>query len=54
MSAETSDIQVKAPTEPWRQRLIRTLLYGKNVDRNVKASAQVLAAEAQTGQTSSA
>jgi hypothetical protein len=21
-------------TEPWRQRLIRSLLYGRNVDRN--------------------
>jgi cell division protein FtsI (penicillin-binding protein 3) len=26
---------------PWRQRLIRSLLYGKNVDRNVKARARV-------------
>src|SRR2546421_8195421 len=29
------------PTEPWRQRLIRSLLYGRNVDRNVKARARV-------------
>ena len=29
------------PTEPWRQRLIRGLLYGRNVDRAVKARARV-------------
>src|SRR5256886_15408765 len=29
------------PTEPWRQRLIRSLLYGRNVDRAVKARARV-------------
>src|SRR5215218_5133517 len=29
------------PAEPWRRRLIRTLLYGKNVDRGVKAKARV-------------
>ena len=29
------------PTEPWRQRLIRSLLYGSNVDRAVKARARV-------------
>jgi cell division protein FtsI (penicillin-binding protein 3) len=29
------------PTEPWRQRLIRTLLYGRNVDRSAKARARV-------------
>src|SRR5437868_4014412 len=27
--------------EPWRQRLIRSLLYGRNVDRNAKARARV-------------
>jgi cell division protein FtsI (penicillin-binding protein 3) len=27
--------------EPWRQRLVRTLLYGRNVDRNAKARARV-------------
>ena len=33
---------VKAkPTEPWRQRLIRSLLYGRNVDRAAKARARV-------------
>ena len=35
MSAETPDT-TPAPAEPFRRRLIRTLLYGKNVDRNVK------------------
>ena len=24
---------IKRPAEPWRQRLIRSLLYGRNVDR---------------------
>jgi cell division protein FtsI (penicillin-binding protein 3) len=31
----------KKPTEPWRQRLIRNLLYGRNVDRAAKARARV-------------
>ena len=30
-----------ARTEPWRQRLIRGLLYGRNVDRSTKARARV-------------
>ncbi len=29
------------PAEPWRQRLIRSLLYGRDVDRAVKARARV-------------
>ena len=29
------------PVEPWRRRLIRTLLYGSDVDRGVKARARV-------------
>ena len=29
------------PTEPWRQRLIRSLLYGRNVDRAATARARV-------------
>ncbi|WP_454617506.1 peptidoglycan D,D-transpeptidase FtsI family protein [Bradyrhizobium cenepequi] len=29
------------PAEPWRQRLIRSLLYGRNVDRTAKARARV-------------
>ena len=27
--------------EPWRQRLVRSLLYGRNVDRAAKARARV-------------
>jgi cell division protein FtsI (penicillin-binding protein 3) len=27
--------------EPWRRRVVRTLLYGKNVDRSVKARARI-------------
>lgn len=38
MSSDTTNAK---PAEPWRQRLIRTLLYGKNVDRHVKARARV-------------
>ena len=29
------------PKEPWRQRLVRSLLYGRNVDRAAKARARV-------------
>lgn len=32
---------MKHPVEPWRQRMIRTLLYGRNVDRAAKARARV-------------
>src|SRR5438445_4634997 len=32
---------IKRPVEPWRQRLIRSLLYGRNVDRAAKARARV-------------
>ena len=32
---------VVRPAEPWRQRLIRSLLYGRNVDRAAKARARV-------------
>jgi cell division protein FtsI (penicillin-binding protein 3) len=31
----------RRPAEPWRQRLIRSLLYGRNVDRAAKARARV-------------
>jgi cell division protein FtsI (penicillin-binding protein 3) len=31
----------KKPAEPWRRRLIRGLLYGRNVDRAAKARARV-------------
>ena len=41
MSDDTSAARPAGPAEPWRQRLIRTLLYGKNVDRHVKARARV-------------
>ena len=33
--------KVKRPAEPWRQRLIRSLLYGRNVDRAATARARV-------------
>jgi len=39
MTDQTRDI--KRPAEPWRQRMIRTLLYGRNVDRAAKARARV-------------
>jgi cell division protein FtsI (penicillin-binding protein 3) len=32
---------IERPPEPWRQRLIRSLLYGRNVDRAAKARARV-------------
>jgi cell division protein FtsI (penicillin-binding protein 3) len=41
MSDETPVPSTSAPTESFRQRLIRTLLYGNNVDRNAKARARV-------------
>jgi cell division protein FtsI (penicillin-binding protein 3) len=34
-------LTTKRPAEPWRQRLIRSLLYGRNVDRAAKARARV-------------
>src|SRR6478735_725168 len=40
MSAVTP-AKPEKPTEPWRQRLIRSLLYGRNVDRAAKARARV-------------
>jgi cell division protein FtsI (penicillin-binding protein 3) len=33
--------QERSKQEPWRQRLVRTLLYGRNVDRTAKARARV-------------
>jgi len=33
--------QAEPKSEPWHQRLIRTLLYGRNVDRTAKARARV-------------
>src|SRR4051794_19273768 len=41
MSAVTPAKPTEKPTEPWRQRLIRSLLYGRNVDRAAKARARV-------------
>src|SRR5437870_10511748 len=41
MSAVTPAKPAKKPTEPWRQRLVRSLLYGRNVDRSAKARARV-------------
>ncbi|GGI19071.1 peptidoglycan D,D-transpeptidase FtsI family protein [Bradyrhizobium guangdongense] len=40
MSAVPAKSTVR-PAEPWRQRLIRSLLYGRNVDRAAKARARV-------------
>jgi cell division protein FtsI (penicillin-binding protein 3) len=37
LSSETQPVTA----EPWRRRLVRTLLYGQNVDRGVKARARV-------------
>src|SRR3954452_14546740 len=41
MSAVTPAKPTEKPTEPWRQRLIRSLLNGRNVDRAAKARARV-------------
>jgi cell division protein FtsI (penicillin-binding protein 3) len=38
---EPSNNTPQKPAEPWRQRLIRSLLYGRNVDRAAKARARV-------------
>lgn len=40
-SAMTDPAPANKPAEPWRQRLIRNLLYGRNVDRTAKARARV-------------
>ena len=34
-------LTTRRPAEPWRQRLIRSLLYGRNVDRPAKTRARV-------------
>ena len=34
-------LPIAPPVEPWRRRLVRTLLYGQNVDRAAKAKARV-------------
>ena len=42
MAAATAALSAPAvPAEPWRRRLIRTLLYGENVNRHAKARARV-------------
>lgn len=41
MSAGVPNVSRSAPAEPWRRRMLRTLLYGKNVDRDAKARARV-------------
>ncbi|MBX9773552.1 MAG: penicillin-binding protein 2 [Xanthobacteraceae bacterium] len=40
-AAPTSAPQERALQEPWRRHLVRTLLYGKSVDRAVKARARI-------------
>src|SRR3954463_14749497 len=39
--SSAAELAPAASTEPWRRRLVRTLLYGKNVDRGIKAKARV-------------
>ena len=39
--APTTNMPAGRPAEPWRQRLIRSLLYGRNVDRAAKARVRV-------------
>src|SRR5436305_8109440 len=41
MTGQALAIPKPKPKEPWRQRLIRSLLYGRNVDRAAKARARV-------------
>ena len=41
ISDDRSGARTVRPAEPWRQRLIRSLLYGRNVDRAVKARVRV-------------
>ncbi len=39
--SETGAQSPAAATEPWRRRLVRTLLYGEDVDRSVKTRARI-------------
>jgi len=39
--ASARERQREPQREPWRRRLIRTLLYGRNVDRAAKARARI-------------
>ena len=41
MDVPITDALPSLPAEPWRRRLVRVLLYGKNVDRTAKARARV-------------
>ena len=41
MTGKALTVAKAKPVEPWRQRLIRSLLYGRNVDRAAKARARV-------------
>jgi cell division protein FtsI (penicillin-binding protein 3) len=41
MTGRALTTRTNKPAEPWRQRLIRSLLYGRNVDRAAKARARV-------------
>ena len=44
LSLSVSQLPAEAPpgsAEPWRRRLLRTLLYGRNVDRSAKARARI-------------
>src|SRR3954471_11531212 len=41
MDGEAPTTAPTAAAEPWRRRALRTLLYGRNVDRGAKAKARV-------------
>jgi cell division protein FtsI (penicillin-binding protein 3) len=41
MTGQALTVVKPEPKEPWRQRIIRSLLYGRNVDRAAKARARV-------------
>ena len=40
-NARSSERSSEPPNEPWRRRIVRTLLYGSNVDRAAKARARI-------------
>jgi cell division protein FtsI (penicillin-binding protein 3) len=40
-AAVSAERRAAPRTEPWRRRMLRTLLYGSNVDRNAKARARI-------------
>ena len=41
MTDQALTTTTEEPAEPWRQRLIRSLLYGRNVDRAAKARVRI-------------